>query len=532
MFSKIIVSVLAVFLSLSPAHAAYLGGYNTPANKILAGPTVGGNSTATFRSLVAADIPALAYAPSALITGHFFVGVGGVATDQTAAQATAALNLFSNVLQGLVPASGGGAVNFLRADGAWTVPPGGASPLTTKGDIWGYDVADARIPACLDGESLQYDSTQALGVKCVTAGGGGGAGATSSISLDTWAAQGATNTIIPQFAASIVTGTDLTLTFNDATNGAVITVNTTGTYVVTFNGDPQANTQSTFFIVQNPTFPATTLAAGGTRLGVYVGLPAAGAQAASTVWVGALTAGDVIIPTSNTSPPATPQYMHFGIAKIGNGGTVPTQQKFLAGSGTYTTPVSPSPIYIKVTMIGAGGGGGPDQTGVPVVGTAGGDSTFGLDIAGGGLPGSATNVFPGDGGVCTLSSITGISVQGGQGTIGAHAQALLQSGGGGGAGAFGQGGRGGPGGGNGANAHANSGAGGGGAGTGAGGGGVLSSGGGGGSGCYISGIITAPAATYTYDVGAAGTGGSGGGGGATNGGNGGSGQILVEEFYQ
>jgi hypothetical protein len=41
--------------------------------------------------------------------------------------ATAALNLFTSTLQGLVPASGGGTSNFLRADGAWAAPPGGAT---------------------------------------------------------------------------------------------------------------------------------------------------------------------------------------------------------------------------------------------------------------------------------------------------------------------------------------------------------------------------------------------------------------------
>jgi hypothetical protein len=46
------------------------------------------------------------------------------ATD-TAAQATAALNLFSSTLQGLVSASGGGTTNFLRADGTWAAPSAG-----------------------------------------------------------------------------------------------------------------------------------------------------------------------------------------------------------------------------------------------------------------------------------------------------------------------------------------------------------------------------------------------------------------------
>lgn len=41
------------------------------------------------------------------------------------AQATALLNIFTPSLQGLVPSSGGGSTNFLRADGQWAAPPGG-----------------------------------------------------------------------------------------------------------------------------------------------------------------------------------------------------------------------------------------------------------------------------------------------------------------------------------------------------------------------------------------------------------------------
>lgn len=59
------------------------------------------------------------------------VGAGtGDPTDLTTAQATAILDLFTSVLKGLVPASGGGTTNFLRADGAWAAPASG--PTTTK----------------------------------------------------------------------------------------------------------------------------------------------------------------------------------------------------------------------------------------------------------------------------------------------------------------------------------------------------------------------------------------------------------------
>lgn len=41
----------------------------------------------------------------------------------------------------------------------------GSSPLTTKGDLYGYDTANNRIPVGIDGQVLSVDSSVALGVK-------------------------------------------------------------------------------------------------------------------------------------------------------------------------------------------------------------------------------------------------------------------------------------------------------------------------------------------------------------------------------
>jgi len=49
----------------------------------------------------------------------------GVPTDLTATEATTILNVFTSALKGLVPLSGGGTTNFLRADGSWQPPAGG-----------------------------------------------------------------------------------------------------------------------------------------------------------------------------------------------------------------------------------------------------------------------------------------------------------------------------------------------------------------------------------------------------------------------
>lgn len=45
---------------------------------------------------------------------------------------------------------------------------GSSSPLTTKGDVWGYSTVDARIPVGTNGQMLTAASGQALGVQYTT----------------------------------------------------------------------------------------------------------------------------------------------------------------------------------------------------------------------------------------------------------------------------------------------------------------------------------------------------------------------------
>ncbi len=51
-------------------------------------------------------------------------------------------------------------------DFTWITPS--TSPLTTKGDLYGYSTADARIPVGSNGTVLTADSTESLGVKWAT----------------------------------------------------------------------------------------------------------------------------------------------------------------------------------------------------------------------------------------------------------------------------------------------------------------------------------------------------------------------------
>lgn len=213
---------------------------------------------------------------------------------------------------------------------------------------------------------------------------------------------------------------------------------------------------------------------------------------------------------------------------------VPTQQRFTAGSGTYSLPTGPSPTYIRIRMVGAGGGGG--SSGVSGCGSSSNGSastTFGTSLltatvgAGGGGCGGAQQ-SGGAGGTGTINSPAfGTTIGGGSGTGGGSngASSFFILGGAGGSSAFGGGG--GSTGAGGIAGGANSGAGGGGAPAGTTSG--SSSGAGGGAGGFVDAIITGPSSSYSYVVG---TGGSGAGSSGTAGGTGGDGYIEVTEYYQ
>lgn len=198
----------------------------------------------------------------------------------------------------------------------------------------------------------------------------------------------------------------------------------------------------------------------------------------------------------------------------------PTVQKFTSGSGTYTLPTSPSPLYIRLIMVGGGGGGGGNTSD----GGAGGDSTFGSNTAGGGGGGQAVAAdYGGAGGTPTLAAgFSGVATAGGGGGGGGGDSGTPVSGGAGGSSALGGGAR--------ATLTPNTAGSAGGTNSGGGGSGSssLTSSTGGGGGAYINAIATSPSSTYAYSVGAAGAAGTG----SQDGGAGGSGLIVVEEYYQ
>jgi hypothetical protein len=108
---------------------------------------------------------------------------------------------------------------------AWVSVAGSSltSPLTTKGDVWGYSTVNARVPVGSNGQVLTADSAQALGVKWAAAS------ATKSYALlSTQALTGAAS-----YSITGLSGYDNLLVTLDA---AAVT-NTMTTIRMTFNND-------------------------------------------------------------------------------------------------------------------------------------------------------------------------------------------------------------------------------------------------------------------------------------------------------
>jgi len=90
-------------------------------NANLTGPVTSvGNATAIGANVINNGM--LSQIASKVFKGRNAAGIGDV-EDLTASQATAMLNTFTTTANGLVPASGGGTTNFLRADGVFAAPP-------------------------------------------------------------------------------------------------------------------------------------------------------------------------------------------------------------------------------------------------------------------------------------------------------------------------------------------------------------------------------------------------------------------------
>lgn len=94
------------------------------------------------------ESPSLVSMPTNRIKGRTTAGTGA-AEDLTPTQVTAMLDAFTDLLKGLVPASGGGVAKFLRADGTWVTPFGviTAAPTSSQANLSpaGFDASTTMI---------------------------------------------------------------------------------------------------------------------------------------------------------------------------------------------------------------------------------------------------------------------------------------------------------------------------------------------------------------------------------------------------
>lgn len=142
-----------------------LTGTNSGDQTIALTGDVTGSGTGFFAATIASGAVSLGkmanLAANSIIGNNTGAAATPVALSQT--QVTAILNTFTTTLQGVVPASGGGTTNFLRADGTWAAPGGGGS-----GDVVGPASATDNAIARFDGTTGKLVQNSAVTVADTT----------------------------------------------------------------------------------------------------------------------------------------------------------------------------------------------------------------------------------------------------------------------------------------------------------------------------------------------------------------------------
>lgn len=141
-------SILAKTATGAGAWAELVSSDNTVLRKVTGNLSFGKLNKEHLNANIA-DNTILAQMATQTIKGRTTAATGN-AEDLTGTQVTAMLDAFTTALKGLVPASGGGTTNFLRADGIWAAPPGGGATGATYFNGTGGTLTKGT-PVCLAG---------------------------------------------------------------------------------------------------------------------------------------------------------------------------------------------------------------------------------------------------------------------------------------------------------------------------------------------------------------------------------------------
>jgi hypothetical protein len=252
------------------------------ASNVATDVAMSGDTTISNTGVVTIGANKVTNAKLAKMSGHTYkgnnTGIDSDPIDVTATQLTADLDLFTDVSKGLVPASSGGTINYLRADGTFApISFNAINPMTTTGDII-YEIAANSATRLAIGSAGQvltvvagipsWQTPSSSGISAltgdVTASGSGSVTATiaNNSVTNAKAAQMATRTIKGNNTGSTANAIDLTVTQASdllGITGIVTASPTTGAVTLDFSVAPM----NTITMTGNCTFTFSGMLSGG-----------------------------------------------------------------------------------------------------------------------------------------------------------------------------------------------------------------------------------------------------------------------------
>lgn len=175
---------------------------------------------------------------------------GNVFTVQRGAESTKAIAF----------ASGAMVTHIVTAGVMQALSGGGSSPLTTKGDLYGFSTVAARVPVGADGTVLSADSTQPTGLKYIAVGGTGTVTNVSVTTANGVSGSVATATTTPAITLTLGAITPSSVNASGTVAGSNLSGTNTGDQTITLTGDASGSGTGSF---------ATTLATVNGNVGSF-----------------------------------------------------------------------------------------------------------------------------------------------------------------------------------------------------------------------------------------------------------------------